>query len=105
RLDYIQQATTWLVKHYDVIAIEDLKTKNLLGNHKLAHNIANAGWSMFRRMLAYKCKWYGKKLIVVPPQYTSRICSDCGQKNPAFAHMKTRDWLSVREWTCPFCRA
>lgn len=47
----------------------------------------------------------GKKLIVVSPQYTSRICSDCGQKNPAFAHMKTRDWLSVREWTCPFCRA
>lgn len=105
RYDYLQKVTTWLVKHYDVIAIEDLKTKNLMRNHKLAHNIANAGWRMFRQMLEYKCKWYGKKLIVVAPQYTSRICSECGQKNPVFSHMKTRDWLAVRQWECPFCHA
>lgn len=71
RYDYLQKVTTELVKSYDVIAIEDLKVKNLLGNHKLAHNIANASWGMFRRLLAYKCEWYGKKLIVVPPKYTS----------------------------------
>jgi len=105
RYDYLQKVTTWLVKHYDVIAIEDLKTKNLMRNHKLAHNIANAGWRMFRQMLEYKCEWYGKKLIVVAPQYTSRICCECGQKNPAFNHMKTRDWLAVRQWECPFCHA
>lgn len=74
-------------------------------NHKLAHNIANAGWRMFRQMLEYKCEWYGKKLIVVAPQYTSRICCECGQKNPAFNRMKTRDWLAVRQWACPFCHA
>ncbi|KWU07889.1 transposase, partial [Lactobacillus crispatus] len=28
RYDYLQKVTTWLVKHYEVIAIEDLKTKN-----------------------------------------------------------------------------
>ncbi|MDH5100537.1 transposase [Lactobacillus kefiranofaciens] len=105
RYDYLQKVTTELVKSYDVIAIEDLKVKNLLGNHKLAHNIANASWATFRRLLAYKCEWYGKKLIVVAPQYTSRICSACGRKNPQFAHMKTRDWLAVRSWTCPFCQA
>ncbi|WP_025084352.1 transposase, partial [Lactobacillus kefiranofaciens] len=38
RYDYLQKVTTELVKSYDVIAIEDLKVKNLLGNHKLAHN-------------------------------------------------------------------
>lgn len=105
RYDYLQKVTTELVKSYDVIVIEDLKIKNLLGNHKLAHNIANASWSMFRRLLAYKCEWYGKKLIVVKPQYTSRICSECGKKNPRFAHMKTRDWLAIREWDCPYCHA
>lgn len=105
RYDYLQKVTTWLVEHYDVIAIEDLKTKNLMRNHKLAHNIANAGWRMFRQMLEYKCEWYGKKLIVVAPQYTSRICCECGQKNPIFNHMKTRDWLAVRQWECPFCHA
>ncbi len=105
RYDYLQKVTTELVKSYDVIVIEDLKIKNLLGNHKLAHNIANASWGMFRRLLAYKCEWYGKKLIVVKPQYTSRICSECGKKNPRFAHMKTRDWLAIREWDCPYCHA
>ena len=105
RYDCLQKVTTWLVEHYDVIAIEDLKTKNLMRNHKLAHNIANAGWRMFRQMLEYKCEWYGKKLIVVAPQYTSRICCECGQKNPAFNNMKTRDWLAVRQWECPFCHA
>ena len=104
RYDYLQKVTTELVKSYDVIAIEDLKVKNLLGNHKLAHNIANASWATFRRLLAYKCEWYGKKLIVVAPQYTSRICSACGRKNLQFAHMKTRDWLAVRNWTCPYCQ-
>ena len=104
RYDYLQKVTTELVKSYDVIAIEDLKVKNLLGNHKLAHNIANASWALFRALLAYKCEWYGKKLIVVPPQYTSRICSACGRKNTQFAHMKTRDWLAVRNGTCPYCQ-
>lgn len=49
----------------------------------------HAGWRMFRQMLEYKCEWYGKKLIVVAPQYTSRIW----------------DWLAVRQWECPFCHA
>lgn len=31
------------------------------------------------------------------------MCAKCGEKNPQFAHMKTRDWLAVREWDCPFC--
>ncbi|WP_262393382.1 transposase [Sporolactobacillus inulinus] len=33
RKDYLHKLTTQLIKHYDVIVIEDLKTKNLLKNH------------------------------------------------------------------------
>lgn len=96
RKDYLHKITTKLVKQYDVIVIEDLKTKNLMKNHHLAKAIANASWRMFRTMLEYKCKWYSKKLIVVDPKNTSRICSKCGYNSG-------KKPLNIREWTCPNC--
>ena len=96
RKDYLHKLTTDLVKQYDVIVIEDLKTKNLQKNHHLAKSIANASWYQFRTMLEYKCEWYGKQLVVVKPNYTSQICSNCGfnsGKKP----------LEIREWTCSKC--
>ena len=97
RKDYLHKLTTALVKQYDVIVIEDLKTKNLQKNHCLAKSIANASWYQFRTMLAYKCAWYGKRLVVVKPNYTSQICSHCG-----YYHSGPKP-LQVREWTCPKC--
>lgn len=96
RHDYLQKLTTHLVRQYDVIVIEDLRTKNLLKNHHLAKSISNASWSLFRQMLEYKCKWYGKKLIAVDPKNTSRICSNCGYNSGPKP-------LNIREWTCPKC--
>ena len=96
RKDYLQKITTELVNNYDVIVIEDLKTKNLQKNHSLAKSISNASWHQFRTMLEYKCDWYGKQLIVVKPNYTSQICSQCG-------YHSGKKPLDVREWTCPQC--
>ena len=47
-------------------------------------------------MLEYKCSWYGKQLIVVKPNYTSQICSNCG-------YHSGKKPLDIREWTCPKC--
>lgn len=96
RKDYLHKITTNLVKHYDVIVIEDLKAKNLQRNHHLAKSIANASWYLFRQMLEYKCAWYGKKLIKVNPKNTSRICSKCGYNSGEKP-------LEIRAWTCPKC--
>ena len=96
RKDYLHKITTELVKSYDVIVIEDLKAKNLLKNHSLAKSISNQSWRMFREMLEYKCKWYGKQLVVVSPDYTSQICSNCG-------YHSGKKPLDIREWTCPKC--
>ncbi|QZN92856.1 transposase [Limosilactobacillus panis] len=96
RKDYLHKLTTTLVKQYDVIVIEDLKTKNLQKNHCLAKAIANASWYQFQTMLAYKCAWYGRRLVVVKPNYTSQICSHCGY------HSGPKP-LNIREWTCPSC--
>ncbi len=48
-------------------------------------------------MLEYKCERYGKELIAVNPQNTSRICSKCGFNSGAKP-------LEIREWTCPICQ-
>jgi transposase, IS605 OrfB family, central region len=96
RKDYLHKLTTQLIKHYDMIFIEDLKTKNLLKNHYLAKSISNASWRMFRTLLEYKCSWYGKRLIVVKPNYTSQVCSSCD-------YPSGKKPLEIREWTCPRC--
>jgi putative transposase len=96
RKDFLHKLSTNLVKTYDVIVIEDLKSKNMMQNHKLAKAIGNASWYEFRTMLEYKCQWYGKQLIIVPPHYTSQECSNCH-------HNSGKKTLDIREWTCDNC--
>ena len=96
RNGYIHKITTELVRNYDVIMIEDLKTKNLLHNHSLARAISNQGWSEIRRQLEYKCAWYGKQLVIVNPYKTSQVCSECGYDDG-------KHTLDIRDWTCPSC--
>jgi len=96
RNNYLHTLTKQLVEQYDVIKIEDLKTKNLLKNHKLARSIANQAWREIRRQLEYKCEWYGKQLVTVNPRKTSQICSNCGYDDG-------KHTLDIRQWTCPNC--
>ena len=104
RLDYLHKITTKLVKDYDVIVVEKLNTNGMLKNHHLSRSIANAAWSKLVSLLDYKCKWYGKQLIVVDPKNTSRICSNCGKKNYDFDKLTQQEWLNTREWNCPNCQ-
>jgi transposase, IS605 orfB family len=97
RRDFLNKLSTYLVKNHDVICIEDLSSKNLMRNHRLAKSIADASWSEFVRMLEYKANWYDKKVSKISRWYpSSQICSDCG-----FSSGKKP--LSVREWTCTNC--
>lgn len=96
RKDFLHKLSTNLVKTYDIIVIEDLKSKNMMKNHKLAKAIGNASWYEFRTMLEYKCQWYGKQLIIVPPHYTSQECSKCHYNSG-------KKTLDIREWTCESC--
>lgn len=92
----LQWISTEIVKQYDVIVIEDLSTKNMLKNHRLAKAISKQGWRILRDMLQYKCDQYSKQLVVVDPYKTSQICPNCDYDDG-------KHLLNVREWTCPSC--
>lgn len=94
---YMHNLTTMLVNNYDVICIENLNASGMLQNHKLAGSVYDASFSMFRNQLEYKCRWYGKELIVIDRFYpSSKTCSKCGWKNKDLK-------LSDRTFICKNC--
>ncbi len=96
RKDWLDKCSTELVRRYDRIVVEDLRVTNMVKNHTLAQAISDASWGQFVRMLQYKAAWYGKEVVLVAPQYTSRDCSDCGHRTGSLP-------LHIRRWECPAC--
>lgn len=95
RRDYLHQATTRLVRENQTIVIEDLAVGNLLKNHRLARSISDAAWSELRRMLEYKARWYGRKLVVIDRWFpSSKLCSNCGAVRDVMP-MHRRVWACV----------
>ena len=95
RKDFVVKTARALVQSNDLIAIEDLKVRNLVRNHHLAKSISDIAWSQFREWLEYFGKVFGVPVIAVTPHYTSQDCSNCDAKV-----VKT---LSSRTHACPHC--
>lgn len=96
RSHFLHNYTTFLVRNYDFIAIEDLSVSNMLKNKKLSKLISDVSWYEFRRMLTYKCNWFEKELVVVDRFYASSKTCECGVKNESLE-------LKDRIWTCNSC--
>lgn len=76
--DIVQKYTNYLVKYHDRIYIENLDVKHM------KMGIASKGlhrslFGYFRQTLAYKCRLFGRELVVVHAKYPStQVCPNCG---------------------------
>jgi putative transposase len=95
RNDWVCKLAQRVIRSNDLVAIENLRVRNLVKNHRLAQSISDAAWYRFREWLEYFSGVYGVPVIAVNPSYTSQNCSNCGQKvvKP----------LSTRTHKCPHC--
>jgi putative transposase len=114
RTDFHHKTALALVREYDTIYLEDLQVANLSrrpapkpdGNGGYLHNgasakaglnksINDAGWARFRTTLEGKAAYAGRRVVAVPPAYTSQDCSGCGER--------VEKSLSVRTHVCASC--
>ena len=76
--DYLHRLTSEIARMYDFIAVEKLRTKNMLRNTNLARSIQEQTWGKFITLLDEKAESAGGKMVEVDPGGTSQECSNCG---------------------------
>jgi putative transposase len=97
RADYLHKATTHIARTYEVVGLENLHVAGMLKNHRLALSLSDAAFGEIRRQLAYKCDWYGGRVLTVSRFFpSSRLCGNCHTKYDRLE-------LSDRQWICPQC--
>jgi len=111
REDYLHKASCALSKNHAIVCMEDLPISNMSRSAKgtvekpgrnvkakagLNKAIVDQGWGELTRQLSYKQHWRGGLLVLVPPQYTSQKCSECG-------HIESANRPSQAVFHCQAC--
>ena len=94
-LDYQHKITTWLVREYDAVFVEDLNVKGMLKQSHNTRNKQDVAWRQFINLLEYKAELYGSHVVQVEARGTSKECASCG--------VETAKPIWVREHSCPSC--
>ena len=95
RRDFLHKLSAYYAREYDLVAVEDLDAKGLTEEPGNSRNRASAAWTMFKRLLDYKCEREGTHFVAVEPAGTTKECAACG--------VSTDKPLWVREHSCPAC--
>lgn len=99
RRDWLHQKSTIIANQFDMVAVEDIDLRAMGQTLKLAKNLQDNGFGLFRTMLQYKLEERGKVFVKVDRFYpSSKLCSYCG-------YVYTELELKDRKWTCPCCGA
>ncbi|MEU4425569.1 transposase [Actinoplanes sp. NPDC024001] len=85
-----------LVGHHNLIAVEDFKPR-FLAKTSMARKAADAAIGACKRELVERGKRAGRKVVLVPPAYTTMTCSGCGERT------NLRLGLGVRTFECTAC--
>lgn len=95
RKDGLHKFSAKLVQENGAIFVGDVSAAKMIKT-KMAKSTHDAGWSMFKTMLKYKCHQAGVVFEVVPENYTTQTCNACG----VIAGPKGRAGLNKRVWKC-----
>lgn len=95
--DFIEQLTIKLCKECYIV-IEDMNISDFFKKNKkfISRNNMIAPKSVFDIKLKWKCKKNGSYFIKIDPNFTSKICSNCGY---IFEELTLKD----RIFNCPCC--
>ncbi len=97
RSDFLHKLSRKLVNENQVIIVENLAVRNMVGNHCLAKSISDAGWGRFCTMLKYKSEQEGKVYQEVDRFFpSSHLC------NVTLMRLEKMG-LDVRSFDCPHC--
>ena len=98
RNTYYHQQTAAIVRQSSLIAIETLRVKNMLRNHKLAYALSDAAFGDFLSKITYKAERVHIPVLTIGMfEPSSQMCSFCHELYPPAKN------LSVRSWICPSC--
>lgn len=100
RKDDLQKLSRTLVNRNAAIFVGNVSSSKLVKT-KMAKSVLDAGWSMFKTMLEYKCAGAGVVFEEVNESYTTQACSCCGCISDSSP--RGRIGLGKREWTCVEC--
>ena len=84
RNDFAHKLSTKLVKSHDILCVESLSVKSMLGegSKRFSRAISDAGWRQFLEALRYKALYGGKGFLEVDRFYPStKTCHKCGQRH------------------------
>ncbi|MEI8307216.1 MAG: RNA-guided endonuclease TnpB family protein [Chloroflexales bacterium] len=95
RSDFAHKESRTLVNAYQVIVFEDVAPMEMGRSRGMRKSIVDVAWTQFMQMTVAKAEEAGRRVILVNPKNTTKLCSTCGEIVPKA--------LSVRVHTCPVC--
>jgi len=78
RENFAHQLSRRLVMEFGVIVFEDLNIKNMMRNGKLSKSIGDVAWNQLVQFTTFKAEEAGRRVVVVDPRNTTKMCSRCG---------------------------
>jgi IS605 OrfB family transposase len=100
RMDFLHKKSVAIARNFDLIAVGNVNASGL-AQTSLAKSVLDAGWSSFRRMLAYKAIRHGARYVEVDERFSTQTCSTCGELPES--RPKGIAGLGIREWQCSGC--